>query len=433
MSCDTCLKSDCMCICLICGKHEPQPVSTPIKITRRRKKLQIEWISCNSCNKWVHPKCTGLTNKEITHFKSLSKQTKTDQFFKCLKCSLKAAKRIGIDYSQLSDNNLIDSFTQTSKTTIILENKSTEISKISTEILNIEKQHTSKVVESTESKSSKTLSEPEQIQDTDFSLSQTSSKASACTSNTEKSKSGGESLKQAANNNTKNHKYVRIIDNITPDLRPKSSVEIKKRISETASHNIEIDFTYVLPRGGIAVILKTEEDLLNLEKDLQNIYPGSTCSIPQSLRRHSKIVIKNINPNISTKDLIQDIKNNFQEEIQIRRFHSSYNHKPLPIVSISCTYSLCGKFLSEGIYILGKQYQCEKYNKPAVRCFNCQLFGHISKHCRNKTTCHNCGKSHPTHNPCTNHPFCANCKLPGHPSISRECPKYLKVLNKKST
>ena len=163
MSCDTCLKSDCMCICLICGKHEPQPVSTPIKITRRRKKLQIEWISCNSCNKWVHPKCTGLTNKEITHFKSLSKQTKTDQFFKCLKCSLKAAKRIGIDYSQLSDINLIDSFTQTSKTTIILENKSTEISKISTEILNIEKQHTSKVVESTESKSSKTLSEPEQI------------------------------------------------------------------------------------------------------------------------------------------------------------------------------------------------------------------------------------------------------------------------------
>ena len=236
--------------------------------------------SCNSCNKWVHPKCTGLTNKEITHFKSLSKQTKTDQFFKCLKCSLKAAKRIGIDYSQLSDINLIDSFTQTSKTTIILENKSTEISKISTEILSIEKQHTSKVVESTESKSSKTLSEPEQIQDTDLSLSQTSSKASACTSNTEKSKSGGESLKQAANNNTKNHKYVRIIDNITPDLRPKSSVEIKKRISETASHNIEIDFTYVLPRGGIAVILG----------------------------RHSKIVIKNINPNISTKDLIQDIK-----------------------------------------------------------------------------------------------------------------------------
>ena len=76
MSCDTYLKSDYECICSVCEKHEPLSKSTPVKVTRRRKKLQIEWISCNSCNKWVYPKCSGFSRKETLYFKNLSKQTK---------------------------------------------------------------------------------------------------------------------------------------------------------------------------------------------------------------------------------------------------------------------------------------------------------------------------------------------------------------------
>ena len=116
MSCDTCLKSDCECFCFICEKHEPLNNSTPVKVTRRRKKLHIEWISCNSCNKWVHPKCTDLT-----------KQTKIEQFFKCLKCSLKAAKVAGIKFSLLTESVSIDTSNQT-KDCEVLNNTYTEVS-----------------------------------------------------------------------------------------------------------------------------------------------------------------------------------------------------------------------------------------------------------------------------------------------------------------
>ena len=49
----------------------------------------------------------------MTHFKSLSKQTKFEQFFKCLKCSLRAAKSLGIEHQQLLDLIHKDSTTQT--------------------------------------------------------------------------------------------------------------------------------------------------------------------------------------------------------------------------------------------------------------------------------------------------------------------------------
>ena len=67
----------------------------------------------------------------------------------------------------------------------------------------------------------------------------------------------------------------------------------------------------------------------NLEPDINTIYPGSTCSIPQSLRKNRKIIIKNLNPNITTEDLTNIIEENTQEKVCIKRFHSSYNsHQP---------------------------------------------------------------------------------------------------------
>ena len=162
-----------------------------------------------------------------------------------------------------------------------------------------------------------------------------------------------------------------------------------------------------------------------MEQDINTIDPGSTCSIPQSLRKHRKIIIKNINPNITTEDLTNMIEENNQEKVHVKRFHSSYNHQPLPIACLTCEDTLCDKLLSEGINILGTQDHFVKYIKPVVCCFKCQQFGHISKHCANKNNCYNCGKSHPTHPICTNNHFCVNCKTTGHTSTSRDCSKYI--------
>ena len=109
----------------------------------------------------------------------------------------------------------------------------------------------------------------------------------------------------------------------------------------------------MLPKGGIVIHLKSEEDTLSLEEDINKIYPGSTCSIPQSIKRYRKVVIKNIHQNIGVQDLTIDIQKTYLEKVQIKRFLSSFNQKPLPIVSISCKDSLCDKLLSQGINVLG--------------------------------------------------------------------------------
>ena len=97
--------------------------------------------------------------------------------------------------------------------------------------------------------------------------------------------------------------------------------------------------------------------------------------MPQSLRKHMKIIIQNINPNIITVDLTNIREENTQEKVHIKRFQSSYNHQPLPIVCLTCKDTLCHKLSSEGIttrnYLQGittttRNYLQQKINKITI-------------------------------------------------------------------
>ena len=95
--CDTCQISDCACICSICLNHQPLN-QTPVKKNRKTNSKKINWISCNSCKLWAHPKCTGLTNKEFKVINNTElKKNNSSLFFKCLKCSIKAVTSAGLN------------------------------------------------------------------------------------------------------------------------------------------------------------------------------------------------------------------------------------------------------------------------------------------------------------------------------------------------
>ena len=68
-----------------------------------------------------------------------------------------------------------------------------------------------------------------------------------------------------------------LIDNIPQTLRPKNSTQIKKRIKEFSSEQINIQYSYTLPKGGVAIHTETEKDAETLEKEINNIFPGSSC------------------------------------------------------------------------------------------------------------------------------------------------------------
>ena len=102
--CNTCFESDCSYVCSICGNHE---AITPVFKQTSKKKSQIERISCNSCSKWVHPICSGLTNKEIQKIKNLSSKSKSQVQL------IKTAKFAGIIHKNFIEQDTT-STTQTS-------------------------------------------------------------------------------------------------------------------------------------------------------------------------------------------------------------------------------------------------------------------------------------------------------------------------------
>ena len=154
--------------------------------------------------------------------------------------------------------------------------------------------------------------------------------------------------------NTKNTKsysknFTRIVDNIPKNILPKISEDIKNRIKATSTKYIKTDFLYTLPRGGIAIHLHSEEDMENLEED---IYRGSSCTIPLAKEDKSRIVIKNVNPEISTEAITNYVLRQ-ANNIKVRRFFSSVNLHPLSIICITCDKQLVIKYIQKYIDLFG--------------------------------------------------------------------------------
>lgn len=70
---------------------------------------------------------------------------------------------------------------------------------------------------------------------------------------------------------------------------------------------------------------------------------------------------------------------------------------------------------------------------PLVRCYKCQSFGHVAKHCRGKTVCPQCAEPHEL-SECKNktkYPKCANCfagkKDSKHCTGHVKCPEFVRA------
>ena len=267
--CNTCLESDCSCICSVCGNHKA--IALVFKETRRKKKSQIEWISCNSCSKWVHLICSGLTSKEIQKIKNLPNNSKFDLFYKCLKCSLKIAKFAGITHKNFTEHDTSSNQTSTNNTTKIDVSVDTQDLAKKGDTVKISLQSPGKVLET-----AKALSEVQDSTTTESTNNSVNCSASAA------------------------HDRANFIIT-TNNSKPRNSVTMKREINKISSEKIKIKHTYTLPGEGVAFHFKPQEDVNKFEKEVDNIYPGCTCSKPKFQSQYKKFIIKNINPSISTE------------------------------------------------------------------------------------------------------------------------------------
>lgn len=98
------------------------------------------------------------------------------------------------------------------------------------------------------------------------------------------------------------------------------------------------------------------------------------------------------------------------------------------------------KLISTGAVIANKRVRASKTIREELRCYHCQLYGHIANRCprlsanpNDPPTCGRCVESHPTKDCNAERVRCANCNLDGHASNDRSCPEFAKkceALNK---
>ena len=176
---------------------------------------------------------------------------KVEQFFKCLKCSLKVAEVAGIVFSLLTDSVSIETLTETSDCealnntdTRLSQNKSgntkEELNNSNITTINQPAQDLANNINNFPRENKEGTPEKQGI---DFRSSQSDSKA--CVGDTYKRKSRSALVTTKGGEKPSKHNLIWIVDNLPLNLRPKSSLEIKRRITEAAAKKIEIDYTYI--------------------------------------------------------------------------------------------------------------------------------------------------------------------------------------------
>lgn len=88
--------------------------------------------------------------------------------------------------------------------------------------------------------------------------------------------------------------------------------------------------------------------------------------------------------------------------------------------------SFLGNEVPPFVRINGVNFPVEAYIQPVIQCHKCLRYGHVSKLCKNDDFhCKKCATIH-KEGECDEQVRCIYCKNTDHPSISRQCPIYLK-------
>ena len=114
---------------------------------------------------------------------------------------------------------------------------------------------------------------------------------------TEKSKDPTSVESQLQQQCSKEH--IIIVDKVGDS--PKNSAEVKSKLKKSGN-NIPINYTYTLPKGGIAIHTDVENKE-KLAKAINKTFPKSIQHQPLIKQHRQKVIVRGIRPHISEEDL----------------------------------------------------------------------------------------------------------------------------------
>ena len=361
-------------VCHIC-LNEDAPLS---RVTRRSKKNN--WLRCDCCKKWLHAECGGYIATEYRKFAK-------DCWFKCVVCCL-----------QLIHNSMCEG--------------KTDISSLVTQAVN------NRVSGASASASQETSAVNKHIELKDQLNSHCSSECPLL--NTEAhlpDKSAVSTVASSADN-------ILIVDNIGNPAEFASSRRILKEVNNFCPE-VKVEFGYSLARGGVAIhtVDRSSRDIL-LDKLPAESFGGGVKH-PPKYRSSDTFFAKGICTSVSTQEFVSVLKASAIDVIDVRRLTNRISGKPIRVLKIRCLHEFSSLLLESKIQVRNSVCVIEKERRARViRCYNCQLFGHLARFCNNKRRCEFCSGFHESDEKCLRQVCCANY-CGSHPSFSSTCPAYI--------
>lgn len=176
----------------------------------------------------------------------------------------------------------------------------------------------------------------------------------------------------------------------------------------------------VLSNGAILVECKNKEQVERAK--LIGKIAGKKVEVTIPIRRNeTKGVIYGLSADLSEDDIKEHIKGGKVNEV--KRFKAKEGaSKNAPVL-----LSFEGSELPERVFILSMSFQVKAYQRPPLRCFKCQRFGHMAASCRGNRRCAKCGGDHDVLK-CDDgaDKKCCNCGG-AHMASSKECNFFVKA------
>ena len=236
-------------------------------------------------------------------------------------------------------------------------------------------------------------------------------------------------------NSEKKSGNIIVVDNIKEAHQWKSSKTIKDQL-DTFPELKSIDFAYSLPRGGIALHCKSDNEADEiLEKWPRKVF--SEAEKPHRPKEESLChtgFLKNIDIRVKDSQLRDFLNNKHCKVLEVKKIFHRNSGRPMPIRKVTFATNsdlLTALRVDYPFKLNGKEAFCEEEKRhKVIRCFSCHRFNHIAANCIYKSKCENCGsEEHTFSGECTSPSTCGNCGG-HHRSSSKNCPKYIEIVQK---
>ena len=230
---------------------------------------------------------------------------------------------------------------------------------------------------------------------------------------------------------------VLILKNKTGDTEK----NFNKKVSE-ALNNTKIDGYYPKKNGKVVMKMASSDELKIAKQILEK--EGESIEVKVPGKMLPKIQIINVSPSVTEANIIQHIKQKNERLKEIIEqgykcevvFSTKLNNGVRSFV-LKVSPNIRNEIIKGNSgYIYLDMSRCRVYDRyHALQCFKCQMFGHMSKDCRNEDVCGKCCGKHPTKGCNSDTLKCISCKNKkyedqNHPAYSRKCPMMIQELNR---